>query len=151
SILRQIGAALTIFGFEEIIFEGRAAFALSALPEGLSRSGALSISIQAPHIRRDEAVFDMQRLMRRLALTPLSAEDFADITKVQMGRQAASLQGVLALSSHLGFREMAGLDIMKYREELHSSPDRTPEQLRDVAKRYLNPGNWIIVKVGPSS
>lgn len=151
SILRQIGAALTIFGFEEIIFEGRAAFALSALPEGLSRSGALSISIQAPHIRRDEAVFDMQRLMRRLALTPLSAEDFADITKVQMGRQAASLQGVLALSSHLGFREMAGLDIMKYREDLQSSPDRTPEQLRDVAKRYLNPGNWIIVKVGPSS
>ena len=151
SVLRQIGAALTVFGFEEMIFERRAAFALSARPEGLSRSGALSIAIQTPHIRRDEAVFDMQRLMRRLALTPLSAEDLADIAKVQMGRQAASLQGVLALSSHLGFREMAGLDVMKYREDLQLSPIRTPEQFREAAKRYLNPGNWIIVKVSPSS
>ena len=151
SVLRQIGTALTVFGFEEMIFERRAAFALSAIPEGLSRSGALSITIQTPHLRRDEAVFDLQRLMRRLALTPLSAEDLADIAKAQAGREAASLQGVLALASHLGFREMAGLDGTKYREDLQSSPIRTPEQFRDVAKRYLKPGNWIVVKVGPSS
>ncbi|MEE9471300.1 MAG: hypothetical protein V3W32_06230, partial [Gemmatimonadota bacterium] len=75
----------------------------------------------------------------------------ADIAKAQAGREAASLQGVMALASHLGFREMAGLDGTKYREDLRSSPIHTPEQFRDVAKRYLNPGNWIIVKVGPSS
>ncbi|MEE9291520.1 MAG: pitrilysin family protein [Acidobacteriota bacterium] len=151
SVIRQIGTALTVFGFEEMVFERRAAFALSAIPEGLSRSGALSITIQTPHIRRDEAVFDMQRLMRRLALTPLSAEDLADIARAQAGREAASLQGVMALASHLGFREMAGLDGTKYREDLGSSPIGTPEQLRDAAKRYLKPGNWIIIKVGPSS
>ncbi len=151
SVLRQIGTALTVFGFEEMIFERRAAFALSAIPEGLRRSGALSITIQTPHLRRDEAVFDMQRLMRRLALKPLSEDDLADIAKAQAGREATSLQGVMAMASHLGFREMAGLDGTKYREDLQSSPIRTPEQFRDAAKRYLNPENWIIIKVGPSS
>ncbi len=147
AVIRQIGTALTVIGFEDIIFDRRAAFSLSAVPDGLRRAGSLSIGMQTAHRRRDEAVFDVQRLMRRLALEPLGRTDLADFARVQSGRETASLQGILSLASHIGFREVTGLDGLKFRDDLQIEPV-PPAKVREVAGRYLDPGQWIVIKVG---
>jgi zinc protease len=150
-VLRQIGTALTVLGSENMVFDRQAAFSLSVLPEGLEEHGALAISLQAPHTRRAEALFDMQRLMRRLTLRKLGEKDVGDFMQIQVGRQTLGLQGVMALASHLSYREAVGLDALKFRRELDPSLAAPPAKIKEVAERYLRPESWIVVKVGPSS
>jgi predicted Zn-dependent peptidase len=150
-VVRQIGTALTVLGFEEMVFARRSALSLSAIPEGLKEHGSLAISLQAPHPRREEAIFDMQKLMRRLSLKTLSEKDIEDFMRVQIGRHTLSLQGVMALASHLGYREAVGLDALKFREEFEPTHAARPAKIKEIAERYLRPESWIVIKVGPSA
>jgi zinc protease len=149
--LRFLGSALTMKGFEEMVFARRAAFTLLSLPEGLREGGALAIEVEVAHLRRDEAVFDVQKLMREMALQPMSDADVADVARFQAGRSAAATQGVLALASAIGYRQAAGLDPLSYRDDLIAGPHRDPQKLQQAAARYLGPEHWIVVRVGPSS
>jgi zinc protease len=143
--LRLLGTALTVLAFEDLVFRRRAAFSAAAVPEALRDGGALAIAVVAPHHRRDEAVFDVQRLMRRLALEELPAADLEDMARVQAGREAASTEGVLALASYLSYREAAGPGAEG------GAGDRSPARLREIAARYLKPESWVVIRVGPAS
>ena len=149
--LRLIGTAITVLGFEDMIFKRRAAFTLAALPEGLKTGGSLSFEVIAPNRRRDEAVFDLQQLMRRASLKDFSGENLLDFMRVQAGREAAGLQGVLSMASHLAYREAVGLDATTYMDDLVARTAPPPEEIRKVAGKYLKPDNWVVVSVGPPS
>ncbi|MFQ5877699.1 MAG: hypothetical protein ACE5JH_08450 [Acidobacteriota bacterium] len=149
--LRLLGTALTVLGFEDIIFARRAAFTLTAIPEALRRRGSLALEVAAAPARLAEAVFDLQRLMRRLALEELDPKDLGDFVRVQAGRDAAAIQGTLALASHLSYREASGLGASSYLEDLTDLTPPKPSRIRELSARYLNPENWIVVKVGPAS
>jgi zinc protease len=146
--LRVLGAGLTVLEFEDVVFNRRAAFAASAVPEALRDGGSFAIILIAQHTRRDEALFDVQRQMRRLALEGLAQKDVDDFARVEAGREAAGLQGVLATASVLAYRQAAGLPSP---ETLPASRKLAPERLKDIASRYLDPGSWIVIKVGQAS
>jgi zinc protease len=148
--VRLLGTALTLTAFEEMVFKRRAAFSATALPEALREGGSLAIGVVAQHPRRDEALFDLQRLMRRLALEGLSQEAARDIIRVQAGRDAAASQGVLATASNLAYREASGLRAAPERAG-DPPPGAAAERLKASAARYLRPEAWIVVKVGPPS
>src|SRR4029077_10415078 len=97
--LRILGAGLTILAFEDIVFKRRAAFSATAIPEALRQGGSFALAVVAPTSRRDEAMFDLQRLMRSLAVGALEQKDVDDFARVEAGREATGLQGVLALAS----------------------------------------------------
>ncbi len=147
--LRLLGTELTLGIFEDMVFKRRAAFSVTALPEGLRTTGSLALQVVAPVGRIDEAVFDVQRLMRRLALEDLPADELADLARVQTGRDAQALQGTLAVAAALAYREAAGLGALGYRSALTQPATATPSSLREAAERYLNPESWIVVKVAP--
>jgi hypothetical protein len=88
--------------------------------------------------------------MRRLALDTLDQKDVDDFARVETGREAAGLQGVLALASALSYREVNGLGALGLQKGLWSRPGNTPGHLKDLAARYLKPESWIVVKAGPS-
>jgi zinc protease len=148
--VRLLGTAMTLLAFEDMVFKRRAAFSATALPEVLRDGGSLAIAVMTRHDRRDEAVFDLQRLMRRLALEGLSQEDARDVLRVQAGRDAAASQGVLAVASALGYRETSGLSAAS-RSAADPPPAGPAERLKAAAARYLRPEAWIVVKVGPPS
>ena len=149
--LRILGAGLTVLAFEDIVFKRRAAFSSTAIPEALRQGGSFAFAIVAEPNRREEAVFDVQRLMRRLAVDTLEQKDVDDFARVEAGRAAAGLQGVLALASALSYREVNGLDAFTVQKGLWSRAGRAPEHLKELASRYLKPESWIVIKVGPLS
>ncbi len=148
---RLLGAALTVLSFEDMVFGRRAAFSASAVPEALRDGGALAIMVIAQHTRRDEAVFDVQRLMRRLALEEMTQKDADDFARVEAGREASNRQGVLALASDLCYREAAGLGAPAAAKDPNPAPGPSPARLKELAARLLRPETWIVVKVGPPS
>jgi len=140
-IVRLLGTAVTLAAFEDMIFARRAAFSVTSLPEAHPRGGALAIAVVAPHLRRDEAVFDLQRTMRRIANEGIVPSDLQDLLNIQAGQDAAAAAGVLGTASTLAWHERAG-----------GRPDpsaATPDHLKSAAERYLRPESWIVVKVGP--
>jgi zinc protease len=148
--LRLLGTELTLRSFEETVFTRRAALSFTALPEAFRRGGALGIAIVAAPSTREEALFDLQRLMRRIALEGVPADEIPILGRVQAGRGAAALQGAAAFASALGYRQAIGLDALSYRDALTSPPRFTSEQLKALAERFLKPDAWIVVKVGPA-
>ncbi len=150
--VRLLGAALTVLSFEDMVFGRRAAFSASAVPEAWRDGGALAIVVVAQHTRRDEAVFDVQRLMRRLALERLDQKDVDDFARLEAGREASEMQGVLALASTLGYRAAAGLGpVAVPGKDPTPGPRASPVRLQEMAARFLRPEGWIVVKVGPPS
>ena len=104
-----------------------------------------------PHLRREEAVFDLQRLMRRLSVEDLPEKDLQDLGRMQAARGATSVQGVVALASTLAYREASGLGALSYRKEFEPPSRITAARLKELAARYLRPDAWILVKIGPAS
>ncbi len=149
--LRVLGAGLTVLAFEDMVFKRRAAFSATVIPEALHQGGSFALAVIAQHNRRDEAVFDVQRLMRRLVLEGLEQKEVDDFARVETGREATGLQGVLATASALAYREATGLGALSLQKELTSPAARTPERLKNLAARYLRPESWIVIKVGPPS
>jgi zinc protease len=147
--LRLLGTELTLEIFEDMVFKRRAAFSVTALPEGLRTTGSLALQVVAQVGRIDEAAFDVQKLMRRLALEELPADELADLARVQTGRDAQALQGTLAVAAALAYREAAGLGALGYRSALTQPMASTPGSLREAAERYLKPESWIVVKIAP--
>lgn len=147
--VRLLGAALTVLSFEDMVFGRRAAFSATAVPEALRDGGALAIAVVAQHLRRDEAVFDVQRLMRRLALEGLEQKEVDDFARVEAGREASGMQGVLALASALAYRETAS--VASSGKDPGPAAGSSPDRLKEVAARFLRPESWIVVKVGPPS
>ncbi|HKB06808.1 MAG TPA: insulinase family protein, partial [Candidatus Polarisedimenticolia bacterium] len=143
--LRVLGAGLTILSFEELIFKRRAAFTATAVPEALREGGAFALVVVAQNARRDEAVFEVQRQMRHLALEGLEQKELDDFARVEAGREAAALQGVLPSASALAYGAAAGLP-----RDSHRSGG-SPQRLKDLANRFLGPGSWIVITVGPPS
>ncbi len=150
SDLRLVGAGLSLLAFEDLVFTQRAAFSVMAVPEGLRRGGSLAFEVVAAHNRRGQALFDLKRLLRRLAIEDLSDPDRRDLGRMLSGRDAAAAQGTQALASNLAYREAAGLDAMRYRDDFNL-PTPTAARIKEMAERYLKPESWISVIVGPPS
>ena len=149
--VRLLAAALTILSFEDVVFTRRAAFSATAIPEALRAGGSLGLVVIAPHLRRDEAVFDVQKLMRRLGMEAMKQKDVDDFARVDAARQATALQGVLATASTLGYRESTGLGALTIGRSLVPPASPSPARLKEIAARYLRPEAWLVVKVGPAS
>jgi zinc protease len=143
--LRVLGAGLTILSFEELIFKRRAAFTATAVPEALREGGAFALVVVAQNRRREEAVFEVQRQIRHLALEGLEQKDLDDFARVEAGREASALQGVLPAASALAYGAAAGLPPGPHRS------GGSPQRLKDLANRFLGPGSWIVITVGPPS
>jgi predicted Zn-dependent peptidase len=150
-LVRDLGAAVTLFGFEEMVFTRRAAFGVSGSPEGYRDGGALVFEATAQHARRGEAVFELQRLMRRLAVEDLSETDRRDLTRIQAGRSAAAAQGTQALASLLAYREASGLDALAWRRDLTAGDPPAADALKSLAERLFQTERSVRVVIGPPS
>jgi hypothetical protein len=151
NLLRTLGAAVTLFGFEDMVFTRRAAFGVSGSPEGYRDGGALAFEATTQHARRSEAVFELQRLMRRLAVEDLGDADRKDLARIQAGRAASAAQGAQALASLLAYREASGLDPQDWRRDLLVGEPASAAALRSLAERLFQTERSIRVVVGPPS
>jgi zinc protease len=150
-VVRTLGAAVTLFGFEDMVFTRRAAFGVSGSPEGYRDGGALVFTATAQHARRGEALFELQRLMRRLAVEDLGDADRRDLARMQAGRAAAAAQGTQALASLLAYREASGLDPLAWRRDVTAGDAPSAVALRSLAEKLFQTERSVRVVVGPPS
>jgi zinc protease len=146
--LRQLGAAVALLSFEDLVFTRRAAFSVVTIPEGLRRGGSLAFEVIVSHEQRDDALFELQRTMRRLATDELGETDRRDVARMIAANAAIADQGVLPLASNLAYREAAGLGARSWRDEFAAAPPAAG-RLKELAERYFKPASWISVVVGP--
>jgi predicted Zn-dependent peptidase len=150
-LVRTLGAAVTLFGFEDMVFTRRAAFGVSGSPEGYRDGGALVFEATAQHARRGEALFELQRLMRRLAVEDLGDADRRDLARMQAGRAVAAAQGTQALASLLAYREASGLDPLAWRRDLTAGDPPAAAALKSLAERLFQTERSVRVVIGPPS
>jgi hypothetical protein len=100
------------------------------------------------HEQRDDALFELQRTMRRLATDELGETDRRDVARMIAANAAIADQGVLPLASNLAYREAAGLGARSWRDEFAAAPPAAG-RLKELAERYFKPASWISVVVGP--
>jgi zinc protease len=150
AILRALGAGATLLAFDDMVFKRRAAFSALSIPEGFRDGGALALAVLAAPVRGAEAVFDVQRLMRRLALEPLGADDARDIGRVLAGREASVSQSGLSLASGLAWREVIGAGVASWRDDLSGTAPR-PDRMQALAERLIRADGVITIVVGPPS
>jgi zinc protease len=150
-LVRTLGAAVTLFGFEDMVFTRRAAFGVSGSPEGYRDGGALVFEATAQHARRGEALFELQRLMRRLAVEDLGDADRRDLARMQAGRAVAAAQGTQALAGLLAYREASGLDPLAWRRDLTAGEAPSAAALRSLAEKLFQTERSVRVVVGPPS
>jgi zinc protease len=148
--VRWLGAAVTLRAFEELVFTRRSVFSVVAIPEGFSEGGALAIEAVEAHARRGEALFELQRMMRALALTEVPENDRRDLGRMLAGREAAAAEGAQAMASLLAYRQAAGLHAETWRADL--DPKVPPaDRLKAAAERLFQPQRFISIGVGPPS
>lgn len=146
--LRAIGAGVTLFAFDDLVFKRRAAFSAVSIPEGLRDGGTLAVALTTSPQRSAEALFDVQRLLRRMAVEPLAADDVRDIGRVLAGREAAAAQSATALASALAWRVVSGAGAASWRPDLAGTvPDAA--RLQALAEASIRPESLITVVVGP--
>jgi zinc protease len=148
--VRWLGAAVTLRAFEELVFKRRSVFSVVSIPEGFAEGGALAFEAVEAHARRGEALFELQRLMRALALSEVPETDRRDLGRMLAGRESAAAEGAQAMASLLAYREAAGLHAESWRADLEP---RTPpaDRLKSAAERLFQPERFISVGVGPPS
>jgi predicted Zn-dependent peptidase len=134
-----------------MVFTRRAAFSVTGSPEGYRDGGALAFEATAQHARRGEALFELQRLMRRLVVEDLSDADRRDLSRMQAGRAAAAAQGAQSLASLLAYREASGLKAEDWRADLTTGSPAAAADLRALAERLFQTEKSIRVVVGPPS
>jgi len=146
--LRALGAGVTLLAFDDMVFKRRAAFSAVSIPEGLREGGTLAVALTTQPSRSAEALFDVQRLLRRMAVEPLAADDVRDIGRVLAGHEAAEAQVAASLASALAWRVISGTGAAAWRSDLAGSiPDA--EHLKAIAEARLLPENLITIVVGP--
>jgi len=146
--LRALGAGVTLLAFDDMVFKRRAAFSAVSIPEGLREGGTLAVALTTQPSRSAEALFDVQRLLRRMAVEPLAADDVRDIGRVLAGHEAAEAQVAASLASVLAWRVISGTGAAAWRSDLAGSiPDA--EHLKAIAEARLLPENLITIVVGP--
>jgi hypothetical protein len=102
------------------------------------------------HARRGEALFELQRQMRALALAEVPENDRRDLGRMLAGRDAAAAEGAQAMASLLAYREAAGLHAESWRADLE--PKVPPaDRLKAAAERLFQPQRFISIGVGPPS
>jgi predicted Zn-dependent peptidase len=147
--LRTLGAAITLLGFEDMVFTRRAAFSIVSVPEGLDSGGTLSFQILAPPGHAAADLFDLKRLLSRMSSTPMEATDLQDVGRMLTGREAAADEGVMPLASALAYREAAGLGATAWRDAFRAATP-APERIQALAEKYLRPERWITIITTPS-
>jgi len=147
--LRALGTGITLLGFEDMVFTRRAAFSVVSIPEGLESGGTLSFQILTPPGRAREDLFDLKRLLSRMATTPMEAADLQDVGRMMAGHEAAADEGVMPLASVLAYREAAGLGAATWRGTF-STTTPPAERLQALAQKYLRPESWITVVTTPT-
>jgi zinc protease len=146
--LRALGAGVTLLAFDDLVFRQRTAFSAVSVPEAMRAGGTFAIALTTPPQRAAEALFDLQRLLRRVAAEPLSAEDVRDIGRVLAGREAAANQSAAALASGLAWRVMSGAGVDSWRRDLAGTvPDAS--RLQALAEARIRQEKLITVVVGP--
>jgi len=146
--LRALGAGVTLLAFDDMVFKRRAAFSAVSIPEGLREGGTLAVALTTQPPRSAEALFDVQRLLRRMAVEPLADDDVRDIGRVLAGREAAEAQAAQALASALAWRVISGTGATAWRSDLAVTvPDA--QRLKAIAEARLRPENLITIVVGP--
>ncbi len=150
SKLRFLGTVLTVHVLDELIYGRQSAFSARAVPDGLRDGGSLVVEVVTPRGRSDQALADLQILMRRLALVDLKDHVVEELGRAMSGSRAAAMQGVEALAGTLAYREASGLGAAGYRDELEP-PEITAKEIKAIATRYLKPESWMVVTIGPPS
>jgi len=145
---RALGAAFTLLAFEDLVFTRRAAFSAVSMPEPQREGGALFTSIVTASQRSDEALFETQKLLRRLAIEPMTADDLRDLGRMLAGREATTAQSPLELASTLAWRETTGVGAGGWSADLTpSTPDGA--KMKALAEARFRPDAWVTVVVGP--
>jgi zinc protease len=147
--LRTLGAGITLLGFEDMVFNRRAAFNIVSVPEGFQDGGALSFQIVAPPARAAEDLFDLKHLLSQMTTTPMDPADLRDVGRMLAGREAAADEGVQPLASALAYREAVGLGAASWRDAF-SAATPAPERLKALAEKYLRPEKWITIVTAPA-
>lgn len=93
---------------------------------------------------------EIEKEIRKLQKKPISDSELEIVRQSFMGDFMRELDGIFDLAERMKFFILCGLDAGFYRRNEEVLYSITPEEIRQMACRYLNPENFCAVTVGAS-
>ena len=106
--------------------------------------GFIAFGIGTNPSREKEAVKGFLKEIRKLRSEPVSEDEMKRAATYLIGTRQIQLQSLQARADEVCFPELYGQDlerVLEYKDRILSV---TPEMVRDVAHRYLDPENYVL-------
>ena len=148
-LVRALGALLSARGTLDLVLAQPMAYAVNAVPEGLSRGGILFVEASTPPSETSKVAYEMLLQARTLGVKEVTAATVKDLVAIEKGRLLREKEGIYTLASNLGFYELLGTGFSAYDEGKLLPPDLTPAMLKEGAARYLDASRLVRGTAGP--
>lgn len=116
--------------------------------ETMNHDGYLYVSTEVDKSFREDAVREIRHEMRRLCEEPVGPEELAMVRNYLLGNALRAFDGPFNVSEAVRDLVTAGLGPEFYEEFVDTVKHITSAQLQDLAQRYLNPDEYVLVTVG---
>jgi zinc protease len=148
-LVRALAALLSARGTLDLVLSEPMAYAVNALPEGLSRGGILSVEASAPPSEASKVTYELLLQARTLGMKEVTPATVKDLVAIERGRLLREKEGIYTLASNLGFYELLGAGFSVYDEGKLLPPALTPALLKEGAARYLDAARSVRATAGP--
>lgn len=111
-------------------------------------SGYFFISTEVGKDVADAALAEIKKEMQRLASEAIPAEELELVRSYSIGKLLKGSDGPFAMMDRYLAVERFGMDLSHYDEVIHTIRTITPENLQELAKKYLVWEDMVVVKAG---
>jgi zinc protease len=148
-LVRALGTLLAARGTLDLVLNQPMAYSITAVPEGLSRGGILSVEAAAPGSQIPQIAYELQLRARAFGMKEVTPATIRDLIAIERGRLLREKEGVYSVASNLGFYELLGVGFAAYEEGKTLPANLTPALLKEGAARYLDATRLVRVSAGP--
>jgi zinc protease len=148
-LVRALATLLAARGTLDLVLNQPMAYSINAVPEGLSRSGILSVEAAAPGSEASQIAYELQLRARAFGMKEVTPSAVRDLIAIERGRLLREKEGLYTVASNLGFYELLGAGFAAYDEGKTLPANLTPALLKEGAARYLDATRLVRVSAGP--
>lgn len=135
--------------FTELRDKQSLAYAVSPVEVSGLEPGYLGVYMGTSRGKLRQSVQEVLRLLRELRDQPVGPEELGRAKRSVVGAFEISLQRLSALASNLAFDERYGLGYDYFRRYPEQIMKVTAEDVRRVARKYLDLDRYVLAVVGP--
>lgn len=123
-------------------------YGISAFLSGRQHDGFVGVSTECDVRHTWQVIGEVKREIDRLRDQPIAMDELNVVRQYMLSEQLKTLDTPFSLASYVASTWLYGVYPEYYNQQIHTIMHATPQQLQQVAQRYLDNSRWRIVVAG---